>query len=416
MKFKRTKVVVTTFMLSAALVAAGMPAAAFADDTDELQQRVNEAYATLQSYTTELEQANAELETVKQNLSDVQEQITQTQSDIDAKKAEVADGQKVISDRLSTTYKQGNANLLTMVLGASSFDDLFSRVFYANKVADADAAVVAQVKSDVEELKKKEEELAEQEAQQKQLVSDQETKTAEVSSKLNQQQSYYNGLDTQLKEQLAQEAARKAAEEAARQQAEQAAKEQQNANSGNSSNNGSNGGANSGNTNGGNTGSNNSDNSGSGNNGNNNSNNNTNKPSKPSDNGNTNSGNAPSSVVSAALAQVGKPYVWGAGGPNAFDCSGLTSYAYAQVGYSIPHQSQQQYNMVKNKGHLVYNIGSLKAGDLVFWGTGGSGSSIYHVGIYIGNGQYVHASMPGVGVVAATLYTGGNYVGGGSPV
>lgn len=416
MKFKRTKVVVTTFMLSAALVAAGMPAAAFADDTDELQQRVNEAYATLQSYTTELEQANAELETVKQNLSDVQEQITQTQSDIDTKKAEVADGQKVISDRLSTTYKQGNANLPTMVLGASSFDDLFSRVFYANKVADADAAVVEQVKSDVEELKKKEAELAEQEAQQKQLVSDQETKTAEVSSKLNQQQSYYNGLDTQLKEQLAQEAARKAAEEAARQQAEQAAKEQQSSNSGSSSNGSSNSGnSNSGNSSNGNSGNNSSNNnSGSNNNGgNNNSNNNTNKP---SDNGNTDSGNAPSSVVSAALAQVGKPYVWGAGGPNSFDCSGLTSYAYAQVGYTIPHQSQQQYNMVKNKGHLVYNISSLKAGDLVFWGTGGSGSSIYHVGIYIGNGQYVHASMPGVGVVTATLYTGGNYVGGGSPV
>lgn len=416
MKFKRTKVVVTTFMLSAALVAAGMPAAAFADDTDELQQRVNEAYATLQSYTTELEQANAELETVKQNLSDVQEQITQTQSDIDTKKAEVADGQKVISDRLSTTYKQGNANLLTMVLGASSFDDLFSRVFYANKVADADAAVVEQVKSDVEELKKKEAELAEQEAQQKQLVSDQETKTAEVSSKLNQQQSYYNGLDTQLKEQLAQEAARKAAEEAARQQAEQAAKEQQESNSGSSSNGSSNSGnSNSGNSNSGNSGNNSANNNGGSNTngGNNNSNNNTNKP---SDNNNTDSGNAPSSVVSAALAQVGKPYVWGAGGPNSFDCSGLTSYAYAQVGYTIPHQSQQQYNMVKSKGHLVYNISSLKAGDLVFWGTGGSGSSIYHVGIYIGNGQYVHASMPGVGVVTATLYTGGNYVGGGSPV
>ena len=378
MKFKRTTVIATACLLSATLSVSGVPAVAFAEPTDVLQQRVNDAYATLQTYTMELELASSQLATVKDDLATVQGQIEQTRADIEKKQAEVAEGQEVIAQRVSSTYKQGGANLLSIVLGSTDFADLFSRTFYANKVADADAQVIAKVKQDMAELEQKQAELAEQEARQKELVSEQESKTAEVSSKVSQQQSFYSNLDTQLKDQLAEEAARKAAEEAARQEALQQQQQQQQQQGNN------------------------------------------NKPSKPvekpNNNGNTNSGNAPASVVDVALAQVGKPYVWAASGPNAFDCSGLTSYSYAQVGYGIPHSSRSQFNLVRSKGHLVYNIGSLKPGDLVFWGNGGSTSSIYHVGLYIGGGRYVHASMPGVGVVVASLYAGGNYVGGGSPV
>ena len=377
MKFKRTTVIATACLLSATLSVSGVPAVAFAEPTDVLQQRVNDAYATLQTYTMELELASSQLATVKDDLATVQGQIEQTRADIEKKQAEVAEGQEVIAQRVSSTYKQGGANLLSIVLGSTDFADLFSRTFYANKVADADAQVIAKVKQDMAELEQKQAELAEQEARQKELVSEQESKTAEVSSKVSQQQSFYSNLDTQLKDQLAEEAARKAAEEAARQEALQQQQQQQQQG-------------------------------------------NNNKPSKPvekpNNNGNTNSGNAPASVVDVALAQVGKPYVWAASGPNAFDCSGLTSYSYAQVGYGIPHSSQSQFNLVRSKGHLVYNIGSLKPGDLVFWGNGGSTSSIYHVGMYIGGGRYVPASMPGVGVVVESLSAGGTYFGGGSPV
>ncbi len=113
---------------------------------------------------------------------------------------------------------------------------------------------------------------------------------------------------------------------------------------------------------------------------------------------------------------MGKSYVWAAAGPNSFDCSGLVVYCYAQVGVSLTHSSQALYNRVSSLGNLVYNISSLKEGDLVFWGTGGSTSSIYHVGIYIGNGQYVHAANAAAGVRIDTLSASGDYVGGGSPV
>jgi peptidoglycan DL-endopeptidase CwlO len=105
-------------------------------------------------------------------------------------------------------------------------------------------------------------------------------------------------------------------------------------------------------------------------------------------------------AVSTALAQVGDPYVWGGTGPDGFDCSGLTSYAYAAVGVSLPHSSRAQSRM----GTAV-SRGELQPGDLVFFG-----SPVYHVGIYVGNGKMVHArtfSQP----VAVTSVDIGDYVG-----
>ncbi|MCZ2857127.1 C40 family peptidase [Blastococcus sp. VKM Ac-2987] len=114
---------------------------------------------------------------------------------------------------------------------------------------------------------------------------------------------------------------------------------------------------------------------------------------------------APSSAaqaaVNTALAQVGDPYIWGAGGPNAFDCSGLTSYAYAAAGVTLPHSSASQSRMGK-----AVSRGDLQPGDLVFFY-----SPVSHVGMYIGNGQMVHASTSGQPVKVASLDSMGSYNG-----
>ncbi|MEW2619560.1 NlpC/P60 family protein [Streptomyces sp. NPDC048106] len=95
------------------------------------------------------------------------------------------------------------------------------------------------------------------------------------------------------------------------------------------------------------------------------------------------------SAFAAAQAQIGKPYVYGATGPSSFDCSGLTSYAYAQAGVSIPRTSQEQANI----GTRIYSQSQLKVGDLVFFY-----SDIHHVGLYAGNGQVLHAPHTGASV------------------
>jgi cell wall-associated NlpC family hydrolase len=103
-------------------------------------------------------------------------------------------------------------------------------------------------------------------------------------------------------------------------------------------------------------------------------------------------------AVNTALAQVGDPYVWGAGGPDAFDCSGLTQYAYSAAGISLPHSSRMQAGM----GAPV-SVSQLQPGDLLFYY-----SPTSHVAMYIGNGQMVHASTSGspVKVVAFDSMSG----------
>ena len=105
-------------------------------------------------------------------------------------------------------------------------------------------------------------------------------------------------------------------------------------------------------------------------------------------------------VVNTALQYVGCPYVWGAAGPNAFDCSGFTSYVYGQMGISLSRTTYTQVNdgIPVNFGYRDYS--NLVPGDLLLFA---QGSDIYHVGIYIGGGQMVHAGTAATGVIVDDL-------------
>lgn len=98
-------------------------------------------------------------------------------------------------------------------------------------------------------------------------------------------------------------------------------------------------------------------------------------------------------AVDWALTQVGKPYVWGGTGPDGYDCSGLTSQAWRAAGLTINRTSRDQYRQVRKIEHS-----QLRPGDLVFYGSGNDPASITHVGMYVGGGQMVEASRPGVPV------------------
>ena len=102
-----------------------------------------------------------------------------------------------------------------------------------------------------------------------------------------------------------------------------------------------------------------------------------------------------SAAVSYALAQVGKSYVYGAAGPSAFDCSGLTMQAWAAAGVGLPHSSTAQMS----SGASV-SSSALQPGDLVFYY-----SPVSHVGIYIGGGRVVHAANPSTGVGIAPVFS-----------
>jgi cell wall-associated NlpC family hydrolase len=110
---------------------------------------------------------------------------------------------------------------------------------------------------------------------------------------------------------------------------------------------------------------------------------------------------AAGTAVNAALAEQGKPYVWGAAGPDSFDCSGLTMWAWGKAGVSLPHNAASQQSM----GTPVPQS-QLAPGDLVFFG-----SPAYHVGMYIGNGMMVHAPTSGENVKVVSLSSMSDYAG-----
>ena len=104
-------------------------------------------------------------------------------------------------------------------------------------------------------------------------------------------------------------------------------------------------------------------------------------------------------AVAAAMSKLGAPYVWAAAGPDTFDCSGLTMWAWAHAGVSLPHYTGSQLAAT----HPV-PVSDLQPGDLVFvWGPGESGDP-GHVGLYIGGGQMVHAPHTGAFVEVDSIY------------
>ncbi|MEO7804172.1 MAG: NlpC/P60 family protein [Actinomycetota bacterium] len=109
-------------------------------------------------------------------------------------------------------------------------------------------------------------------------------------------------------------------------------------------------------------------------------------------------------ALETAYAQIGKPYRWGAAGPDSFDCSGLTMYSWAKAGVSLPHSSRAQFSSTPRVSREA-----LQPGDLVFFG-----SPIHHVGMYVGNNNMINSPETGDFVGIRSMQRR-DYVGAGRP-
>ena len=108
-------------------------------------------------------------------------------------------------------------------------------------------------------------------------------------------------------------------------------------------------------------------------------------------------------AISNAEAELGKPYMYGGGGPDAFDCSGLTAWAWGHAGHPLPHSSEAQYY---DTTHV--SVADLQPGDLVFYGL-----PPHHVGIYVGGGEMINALHSGTNVEYDSIYIESDLIGGG---
>ncbi len=114
-------------------------------------------------------------------------------------------------------------------------------------------------------------------------------------------------------------------------------------------------------------------------------------------------GGGADAAIAAAKTYLGVPYVWGGESYGGVDCSGLTMLAWESAGVDLPHLSRAQYSYGT---HVP--IGSMEAGDLIFWSSNGTQSGIYHVAIYLGGGQMIEAPTFGVPVRITGVYSWGS--------
>ena len=401
MNLKRTaptvgkRLVVT--VVTAGLLFATSPTAALAASSSDLQAQLQQAEAQTAKYQEQANNAFAELEQLQAQLEDTRAQIASTQEEVAKKQTELDAAQETLAGRVSSNYKTGGVSLVSILFDSSSFEDLVSRVYYANRVAESDAEVISQVQGVQAELAAKQTELESQQEEQQRLVDDAQAKAGEIQSALEQQQSYVSSLSSEVQEALATEEAQRRAE------AEAAANAGGNA----GSNNAGSGNSGSSNNSGGNSGSNGNSSSGS----------NSNSGSHSS--GNQDFGSGVSGAIAAAKSQLGVSYSWAGNAipGQEFDCSGLVWWAYKKAGISIP-RGQRMSNGRGNSmigwcldgGGWTTDQSQLQAGDLMFWG--GGVNSTTHVGMCIGGGLMIHSNWGGV-EIASVYYSSGSFVGGG---
>ncbi|WP_302397443.1 coiled-coil domain-containing protein [Eggerthella sinensis] len=352
-----------TFLSGAAALGAlsfMAPTAAFAETAAEKQ-------AEADAVRNQLVGLQADLETAADNYYKAIEEQDAAKAAMEAEQAKIDDANTQIAslqDKLGTRarsmYRSGSTSFLDFVLGASSFEEFTQNWDLLNQMNENDADMVDQTKTLREELQAAKDEYARQESIAAAKAAEAKQIQDETEAKVNQATELVNSLDAEARELLEQEQAAAAAAAAAQAAAEAEAKAAAEAAANPSTSGGGGGG---GTTSGGNSGGGGSSSGGGS----------VVYPSRPV--------GSYDSVVGYAMSRIGCPYVWAAEGPDAFDCSGLVTWAYRQVGISLPHQSESQ----KAAASYVGSVSEARPGD-VLWRYG-------HVGIAVsaGGSHYVHA-------------------------
>ncbi len=371
MRISKPKAMMSAAVAAVLAVGLSIPVAnAYAAPSDDKQAEANAALEKLNQYQSELDQASANYEAAHQDQLDAEARVQEAQNQIEEKTAQIENDQQRLGERARDMYRSGDTSFIDVILGASTFEQFATTWNMLETLNSNDAQLVAETKTARQEL-----EAAKQEAQeQAQVASDKADEAKSIASsaeaKASEMQSVYDNLSAEAQALVAQE---KAAAEAAQQQAAAAAEANNTAGNSASSNASSN-----------NSSSNNS-NSNSSSNSSSNSGSSTNNDKVQTVTGNT--------VVDRAYSQLGKPYSWGACGPNSFDCSGLVSYcltgSYSRLGTTYTFMG---WTRVTNP----------QPGDVV--------TNDHHCGIYIGGGQMIHAPQTGDVVKISSVQSSMIYV------
>jgi peptidoglycan DL-endopeptidase CwlO len=350
---KRTIRMLVALVLTGALAVSGLSASHAAPSREEL----NAAKERLLELERDFELVVERYNLVNERLTQIQQKIALVSDEVSTIEKRMAAKEDAAVAVAVTLYKNGQAGALETVLSAETISEMESRLTYLNESEKAQAELFEGLAADRTELNGKIAELEDAQAKATAARTQLADLREEIEAKVADQEDEITRLNRAIERAEARERAR---ERAAAQAAAAAAAATQQA-----------------------------------------------PPAPPSDTSipkvTATNANA-QTAVDAALSQVGKPYQWGGAGPNSYDCSGLTMWAWAQAGVSLPHNSGQQYGVTTRVAQ-----GDLQPGDLLFFG-----SPIHHVGMYVGGGRMVEAPYTGATVRVVSM-SRSDYVGAGRP-
>ena len=344
-----------------------IPEFAFAETAAEKQAEADAVRNQLVGLQADLETAGENYYAALDEQESAQRSMEEQQVKIDETTEEIEGLQDRLSTRARSMYRSGSTTFIDFLLGASSFAEFTQNWELLNQINANDADLVDQTKAAREQLQAAKDEFARQEQIAAQKAAECKQIHDEVQVKVQNATELMNSLDEEARALLEQEQAAAAAAAAAQQQAEAEAAAAAAGGNGGGNDNGNQGGGNGGgeSTGGGSSWGGGSSSGGS-------------TIVYPSGGGSAGDNSA---AYSYACSRIGCPYVWAAEGPDSFDCSGLVTWAYRQLGIELPHQSESQMACATR----VVSVSEARPGD-VLWRYG-------HVGIAGGYGgtPYVHA-------------------------
>jgi len=304
--------------------------------------RLSQLKNQVDSIDQQIEVVDEQYLQAKLKLGKTRDKVYLNTRQLNSAQAKLTKFRKLLSGRVRSMYKQDNSNSLEVLLMTKSFNELVTNLDFIDRVSQNDSAIVKKVSALKQQIQITRAQLKNNLRNQKSLVKTIGHKKTAIESEIERKRGLIRGLESDL-------AAYEAAQE--RQALERAAQEESAVDSISLG------------------------------------------PDEPIVAPTT----APrSEVIQIAMKYLGRPYRWGAAGPNAFDCSGFTMFVYAKVGVSLPHSSAAQFGV----GQPVPRS-ALQPGDLVFRGNPG----IHHVGIYVGGGQMINAPRTGDVVKISPAFT-----------
>lgn len=309
---------------------------------EELESKIEEFDYQIENALFEIDELNIKIETIEGNIETANEEIGQAEKDMIGEK-------ELYNDRMAAMYISGKTGFIEVLLGAKGLRDLYSRIQIIRTITELDNEVIASLKAKKADIEKRKKAMEEETVKLDSTIAIHEEKMVKLKGDKSEQQKYINEAQKQVtayanvvnQDQKEISKTKKLIEEAR-------AKTE------------------------------------------------TYVPSRGSSDISSNA------VIAYASNYLGRPYRWGATGPNYFDCSGFTQYVFRHFEVKIPRVSRYQA-----KAGKYVPKSQLRPGDLVFFAK--PGRAVHHVGIYVGNNSYIHAPRTGDVIKISRLSSRSDY-------